>query len=110
MTRTLDDEESDEDEETLAPGDSIRHYWILNTDDIKFQARHRQTYLHLTGEQLEDRFGCISIAIWTYWMKKSRKKRRISYARVQSYLETFGIEGVYSECLWQSLTDDEHRT
>ncbi|KAJ9115539.1 hypothetical protein QFC24_006948 [Naganishia onofrii] len=70
---SLNDEDRDEDEENLVPEDIVRHYWISNTNDIKFQVRHRQTYLYLTAKQLEDRFGCINITIWTHWKEKSKR-------------------------------------
>lgn len=83
-----DDGETDDDDNAIEPEHIIRHFWLPVTNDIRFQVPHRSNNLYLTAKQLENRFEGVKIAIWSYWKEKSKKKGRIPYARVRSYLET----------------------
>lgn len=62
----------------------------------------------MIASELQDRFDGVKIAIWSYWKEKSKERGRLSYHRVQQYLQSFEVQGFFSEIMWQFLTDNEH--
>jgi hypothetical protein len=98
-----DDVESD-DEENIDADHVVRHYWLRDNSNLRYQVRIGGRTLYLTAIQLEHRFMGVRSAIWGFW----KNKKRVSKHKVREFLTHNGVEGFYQEIMWQFLDDDEH--
>ncbi|KAJ9097576.1 hypothetical protein QFC20_006152 [Naganishia adeliensis] len=66
LSNNSDDDVQSHDEQNIDADHAVRHYWLRNNSNLRYQVRIGGRTLHLTAIQIEHRFMGVKSAIWDF--------------------------------------------